>query len=79
MSDISKRNEKCFSSLFFIWLDGPLLVCSGLGLFVHMMYLGESSPTKLRGMVTLTSATFFAIGKLSGQLAGLKYSLIHIQ
>uniref|UniRef100_A0A3B3RI80 Solute carrier family 2 member 9, like 1 n=1 Tax=Paramormyrops kingsleyae TaxID=1676925 RepID=A0A3B3RI80_9TELE len=50
---------------------------AGLGLFVHMMYLGESSPTKLRGMVTLTSATFFAIGKLSGQLAGLKEFLGH--
>ncbi|XP_036387652.1 solute carrier family 2 member 9, like 1 [Megalops cyprinoides] len=45
---------------------------AGLGSNIHVLYLGECSPKKLRGMVTLTSATFVSIGKLSGQLAGLR-------
>ncbi|XP_061076856.1 solute carrier family 2 member 9, like 1 [Conger conger] len=45
---------------------------SGLGASIHTIYLGESSPKKLRGMVTLTAATFISIGKLTGQLAGLR-------
>ncbi|XP_063070998.1 solute carrier family 2 member 9, like 1 [Engraulis encrasicolus] len=45
---------------------------SGLGGNVHAIYLGESSPKKIRGLVTLTSATFVSIGKLSGQFAGLQ-------
>ncbi|XP_019911154.1 solute carrier family 2 member 9, like 1 isoform X2 [Esox lucius] len=49
---------------------------AGLGGCVHAIYLGECSPKKIRGMVTLTSATFISIGKLSGQFFGLRYSLI---
>ncbi|XP_073681604.1 solute carrier family 2 member 9, like 1 [Garra rufa] len=45
---------------------------SGLGGNVHAIYLGESSPKNVRGMVTLTSATFIALGKLSGQFVGLR-------
>ncbi|XP_065098188.1 solute carrier family 2 member 9, like 1 [Paramisgurnus dabryanus] len=45
---------------------------SGLGGNIHALYLGESSPKKIRGMVTLTAATSLAIGKLSGQFAGLR-------
>ncbi|XP_070299792.1 solute carrier family 2, facilitated glucose transporter member 11-like isoform X3 [Salvelinus sp. IW2-2015] len=30
----------------------------GLGLSVHLVYLGESSPKKLRGFLTLTSSIF---------------------
>ncbi|KAG5275238.1 hypothetical protein AALO_G00145140 [Alosa alosa] len=45
---------------------------SGLLGSVHVIYLGESSPKRLRGMVTLTSATFTSIGKLAGQFAGLR-------
>ncbi|KAM6980848.1 solute carrier family 2 member 9, like 1 [Aplochiton taeniatus] len=44
---------------------------AGLGSNIHVIYLGESSPKKLRGMVTLTSATFVSIGKLAGQFVGL--------
>lgn len=44
----------------------------GLGLNVHIIYLGESSPKKIRGMVTLTAATFLSLGKLAGQFAGLR-------
>ncbi|KAK6319055.1 hypothetical protein J4Q44_G00102660 [Coregonus suidteri] len=45
---------------------------AGLGANIHAIYLGESSPKKIRGMVTLTSATFVSIGKLSGQFVGLR-------
>ncbi|MEQ2229910.1 hypothetical protein ILYODFUR_023825 [Ilyodon furcidens] len=44
---------------------------SGLGLSLHLMYLGEISPRKIRGQVTLTSSTFLSLGKLSGQFFGL--------
>uniref|UniRef100_A0A8C1Z6M9 Solute carrier family 2, facilitated glucose transporter member 5 n=1 Tax=Cyprinus carpio TaxID=7962 RepID=A0A8C1Z6M9_CYPCA len=43
-----------------------------LGGNVHFIYLGESSPKKIRGIVTLTAATFLSLGKLSGQFAGLR-------
>ncbi|XP_070705634.1 solute carrier family 2 member 9, like 1 [Pempheris klunzingeri] len=46
--------------------------CSaGVGTSIHVMYLGEISPRTLRGVVTLTSATFASLGKLSGQFFGL--------
>ncbi|XP_056885962.1 solute carrier family 2, facilitated glucose transporter member 11 isoform X1 [Takifugu flavidus] len=44
----------------------------GLGLNVHLMYLGESSPKKLRGFLTLTGSIFIALGKLTGQIVGIK-------
>ncbi|XP_029948132.1 solute carrier family 2, facilitated glucose transporter member 9-like [Salarias fasciatus] len=44
---------------------------SGLGGSLHMMYLGEISPKKIRGQITLTSANFVSLGKLSGQFFGL--------
>ncbi|KAM4740181.1 solute carrier family 2 member 9, like 1 [Anableps anableps] len=44
---------------------------AGLGGSLHLMYLGEISPRKIRGRVTLTSATFASLGKLSGQFFGL--------
>ncbi|KAK1799851.1 hypothetical protein P4O66_006377 [Electrophorus voltai] len=44
---------------------------TGLGGNIHVFYLGESSPKEIRGMVTLTVATFLAIGKLTAQIAGL--------
>ncbi|XP_070759504.1 LOW QUALITY PROTEIN: solute carrier family 2 member 9, like 1 [Enoplosus armatus] len=44
---------------------------AGLGVSTHLMYLGEISPRKLRGTVTLTSVTFTSLGKLSGQFFGL--------
>ncbi|XP_035518265.1 solute carrier family 2 member 9, like 1 [Morone saxatilis] len=48
---------------------------AGLGQSTHLMYLGEISPRKLRGIVTLTSATFASLGKLSGQVFGLSQIL----
>ncbi|XP_060926133.1 solute carrier family 2 member 9, like 1 isoform X2 [Limanda limanda] len=44
---------------------------SGLGVSLHVMYLGEIAPRKIRGIVTLTSATFSSLGKLTGQFFGL--------
>ncbi|XP_056591482.1 solute carrier family 2, facilitated glucose transporter member 9-like [Triplophysa dalaica] len=45
---------------------------SGLGGNIHRLYLGESSPKKIRGMVMLTTATFLFFGKLSGQFVSLR-------
>ncbi|XP_014327786.1 solute carrier family 2, facilitated glucose transporter member 9-like [Xiphophorus maculatus] len=50
---------------------------AGLGASLHSMYLGEISPRKIRGRVTLTSATFTSLGKLSGQFFGLSEILGH--
>ncbi|KAM9362210.1 solute carrier family 2, facilitated glucose transporter member 9-like [Symphorus nematophorus] len=44
---------------------------SGLGISLHAMYLGEISPTKLRGAVLMTCSIFTALGKVSGQFFGL--------
>ncbi|KAM4740157.1 solute carrier family 2, facilitated glucose transporter member 11-like [Anableps anableps] len=44
----------------------------GLGLSVHLMYLGESSPKELRGFMTLTSSIFIGLGKVTGQIIGIK-------
>ncbi|KAF3856264.1 hypothetical protein F7725_016987 [Dissostichus mawsoni] len=44
----------------------------GLGLSVHLMYLGESSPKKLRGFMTLTGSIFIGFGKVIGQIIGIK-------
>ncbi|KAF6731741.1 Solute carrier family 2, facilitated glucose transporter member 9 [Oryzias melastigma] len=44
---------------------------AALGNSLHLMYLGEISPRQIRGTVTLTSATFLSLGKLSGQFFGL--------
>ncbi|XP_077582794.1 solute carrier family 2 member 9, like 1 [Stigmatopora nigra] len=44
---------------------------AGLGANIHLMYLGEISPREIRGVVTMSSATFIAIGKLSAQFFGL--------
>ncbi|KAL6111836.1 uncharacterized protein ACO6RY_08729 [Pungitius sinensis] len=44
---------------------------SGLGVSSHVMYLAEISPRKIRGAVTLTSAIFLSLGKVSGQFFGL--------
>ncbi|KAF3855941.1 hypothetical protein F7725_016664 [Dissostichus mawsoni] len=50
---------------------------AGLGSSTHVMYLGEIAPIKIRGAVTLTSATFGSLGKLFGQFFGLSEILGH--
>ncbi|XP_077385429.1 solute carrier family 2, facilitated glucose transporter member 11-like [Festucalex cinctus] len=44
----------------------------GLGLCVQLMYLAESSPKTLRGFLTLTAVIFIALGKMTGQIIGIK-------
>ncbi|XP_068172241.1 solute carrier family 2 member 9, like 1 [Antennarius striatus] len=44
---------------------------AGMAQTIHLMYLGEISPLRLRGIVTITSTTFTSLGKLSGQVFGL--------
>nr|XP_015814799.2 solute carrier family 2 member 9, like 1 [Nothobranchius furzeri] len=44
---------------------------SGLGGSIHLIYLGEISPRRIRGPVTLTYVIFLSLGKLSGQIFGL--------
>lgn len=81
------------TGILVIWLDFTLtasnikqkshhvvtwLYLSGVGLSLHVMYVGESSPRKIRGRVTLTVATFLSLGKLSGQFFGLTYALMLI-
>ncbi|KAL7843635.1 hypothetical protein AOLI_G00251470 [Acnodon oligacanthus] len=65
ISKPAKSFEMVLISRFFFGFT------SGLGGNLHVIYLGEISPKKIRGMVTLTVATFKAVGKLTGQLAGL--------
>lgn len=36
------------------------------------MYLGESSPMKMRGFLTLTASIFIGFGKVMGQIVGLR-------
>lgn len=44
----------------------------GLGLSVHLMYIGESSPKAFRGLMALTGSIFIAFGKVVGQIIGIK-------
>ncbi|XP_077385363.1 solute carrier family 2 member 9, like 1 [Festucalex cinctus] len=44
---------------------------AALGVSAHLMYLGEMSPRKIRGTVTMSFTTFVSIGKLSAQFFGL--------
>nr|XP_061813653.1 solute carrier family 2, facilitated glucose transporter member 11-like [Nerophis lumbriciformis] len=44
----------------------------GLGLNVQLMYLGESSPKKLRGFLTLTGSIFIGLGKVMAQIISIK-------
>lgn len=48
------------------------MYAAGLGMSVHLMYLVEMSPRKIRGAVTMTFVTFVSFGKLSGQVFGLR-------
>ncbi|XP_072522318.1 solute carrier family 2, facilitated glucose transporter member 9-like [Salminus brasiliensis] len=44
---------------------------SGLGFNIHILYLGDCSPKKIRGTVTLSIAVLMSSGKLMGQFLGL--------
>ncbi|XP_075424610.1 solute carrier family 2, facilitated glucose transporter member 9-like isoform X2 [Ascaphus truei] len=45
---------------------------SGLGLNIHAQYVGESAPRKLRGFINSTGPLFVTLGKLCGQVVGLR-------
>ncbi|XP_067861736.1 solute carrier family 2, facilitated glucose transporter member 11-like isoform X1 [Heptranchias perlo] len=45
---------------------------SGVGMNVNPMYLGESAPKKIRGLVALSFAPFTAAGLVVGQTIGLR-------
>ncbi|CAL8335558.1 unnamed protein product [Merluccius merluccius] len=44
----------------------------GLGLSVHLMYVGECAPKKRRGFLTLTASIFIAAGKVTGQIIAIR-------
>lgn len=56
----------------FALIIACFLLFEGIGLNVHSMYLGESAPKELRGLVSLTRAMFVAFGKFVGQVIGLR-------
>ncbi|XP_075710256.1 solute carrier family 2, facilitated glucose transporter member 11-like [Rhinoderma darwinii] len=45
---------------------------SGLGLNIHAQYVGETAPQKLRGFINATGPMFVTLGKLCGQIVGLR-------
>ncbi|XP_062999978.1 solute carrier family 2, facilitated glucose transporter member 11-like isoform X2 [Elgaria multicarinata webbii] len=63
---MAKSFEMILLSRFFAGIN------SGVGMNVQPMYLGESAPKKLRGAITLTSASFTALGLVLGQVVGLR-------
>uniref|UniRef100_A0A8B9CAT8 Major facilitator superfamily (MFS) profile domain-containing protein n=1 Tax=Anser brachyrhynchus TaxID=132585 RepID=A0A8B9CAT8_9AVES len=47
-------------------------VGTGFSLNIHPQYVGEISPKKLRGFTNSTVAVFLTLGKLTGQVVGLR-------
>ncbi|XP_069819502.1 solute carrier family 2, facilitated glucose transporter member 11-like [Dendropsophus ebraccatus] len=45
---------------------------SGLGINLHAQYVGETAPRKLRGFINTTGPLFVTLGKLCGQIVGLR-------
>uniref|UniRef100_A0A3B3TYC2 Solute carrier family 2, facilitated glucose transporter member 5 n=1 Tax=Poecilia latipinna TaxID=48699 RepID=A0A3B3TYC2_9TELE len=71
MGAVIMLTSKTANSFEMIIVARMLYGYSALGWSLHSMYLGEISPRKIRGRVTLTLATFNSLGKLSGQFFGL--------
>ncbi|KAJ7423763.1 hypothetical protein WISP_32704 [Willisornis vidua] len=59
---------------FEMILAGRLLygIGSGFSMNIHPQYVGEISPKKLRGFANSTVAVFLTLGKLTGQVIGLR-------
>nr|XP_033811886.1 solute carrier family 2, facilitated glucose transporter member 11-like [Geotrypetes seraphini] len=59
---------------FEMILFGRLLFgfSAGLGLSIHLQYLAEIAPKRLRGLTNTTAAIFGTVGKLTGQILGLR-------
>ncbi|XP_075754055.1 solute carrier family 2, facilitated glucose transporter member 11-like isoform X2 [Pelodiscus sinensis] len=47
-------------------------ISAGICLNVHSQYLGEISPKKYRGFANTTAMLFLTLGKVSGQIVGLR-------
>ncbi|XP_029426805.1 solute carrier family 2, facilitated glucose transporter member 5-like [Rhinatrema bivittatum] len=45
---------------------------AGLGLSIHLQYLGEIAPKRLRGFTNTTATISTTVGKLAGQIFGLR-------
>ncbi|KAM4808092.1 solute carrier family 2, facilitated glucose transporter member 9-like [Rhinophrynus dorsalis] len=60
--------------LFEMILVGRFLcgLNAGLGMNIHAQYLGEIAPQKLRGFINTSGPVFATLGKLCGQIAGLR-------
>ncbi|XP_030439024.1 solute carrier family 2, facilitated glucose transporter member 11-like [Gopherus evgoodei] len=65
-SRMAKSFEMIMLGRFFIGIN------AGVSMNIQPMYLGESAPKKVRGAVTLTSASFTALGLVLGQVVGLR-------
>ncbi|XP_025971816.2 solute carrier family 2, facilitated glucose transporter member 11-like isoform X1 [Dromaius novaehollandiae] len=65
-SRMAKSFEMIMLSRFFTGLN------AGVSMNIQPMYLAESAPKKLRGVVALTSASFTALGLVLGQVVGLR-------
>ncbi|XP_064424362.1 solute carrier family 2, facilitated glucose transporter member 11-like [Latimeria chalumnae] len=67
------KTAKSFEMIFI----GRILYgfIAGISICVQTMYLVESAPKKLRGIITMTSAAFISIGKVWGQIIGLREML----
>ncbi|XP_043571898.1 solute carrier family 2, facilitated glucose transporter member 11-like isoform X2 [Chiloscyllium plagiosum] len=67
---VLSRTATCFELIivgrFFYGVN------SGVGLNINPMYLGESAPKEIRGMVALSFAPFTAAGLVLGQTIGLR-------
>ncbi|KAJ7423369.1 hypothetical protein BTVI_09990 [Pitangus sulphuratus] len=62
---------------FEMILVGRLLygIGSGFSMNIHPQYVGEISPKKLRGFANSTVAVFLTLGKLTGQVIGLRINI----
>ncbi|XP_072921498.1 solute carrier family 2, facilitated glucose transporter member 11-like isoform X2 [Hemitrygon akajei] len=65
LSKTAKSFEMILIGRFFTGIS------SGVGLNINPMYLGESAPKKIRGIVALSYAPFTAAGLVTGQALGL--------
>ncbi|NWI15526.1 GTR11 protein, partial [Crypturellus soui] len=65
-SRMAKSFEMIILSRFFAGLN------AGISMNIQPMYLAESAPKKLRGVVALSSASFTALGLMLGQVVGLR-------
>uniref|UniRef100_A0A674J4P0 Solute carrier family 2, facilitated glucose transporter member 5 n=1 Tax=Terrapene triunguis TaxID=2587831 RepID=A0A674J4P0_9SAUR len=65
-SRMAKSFEMIMLGRFFTGIN------AGVSMNIQPMYLGESAPKKVRGAVTLTSASFTALGLVLGQVVGIR-------